>query len=341
MTVKTIFKVLLASIVIPVVGSLLIEFYNISSVSADIGRMTHAAASQAANLFTQETYKVAGSGSNTNGLGNQKNVIGANGEIFVSGKFYSGRTADEIYRQLYTGSSFKNWIKSDLIKNKAKWNSLKIIDSKLNNRNSGLNEDEKALATVYVNTLMTPSNLGVPYLDKDIVESMFKWNMAEMFSSGKAANIKKDSSGRMYASFNGYKVYADQARITSLEYRIYDLGVSADRIAFEGITNVNPRRLGGSGTFGSADERRRVAIVGINYTVPTGYEGVTPLKRIFEFVWSTEVNGLDGKSQRQTEGTRWNEATAEYKSGGFRGNTDPAVQGILPVPGKLVFYIIR
>lgn len=338
MTVKTIFKVLLASIVIPIVGFLLIEFYNVSTVSVEIGALANAAANQSAILFSKETYKVTEGSSGYNGLGNQRNVVSETGELFVSGKFYEGSSKEEVYNKLYTNSNFRNWVTSDVIRNKGNWNNVRYIDSKLNRGNAGLTEEEIKKATMYVNTLMTPNNMGVPYLDRDVVTRMFRWNLAELFSSGKPQNVKKDSQGRLYSSFNGYRIYANLATINSLEYRVYDLSKSADRAEFERVTSMNPTKFGGNAQM-SGDDRSRVGVVGISYSVPTGYEGITPIKRAFEFMWDTEVNGIDGKSQRSQVRQEWNDALASYDSGGFDGNT--ALSGILPVPGRLVYYIVR
>ena len=91
---------------------------------------------------------------------------------------------------------------------------------------------------------------------------------------------------------------------------------------------------------GADDERRYVAVVGIEYSVPMSYEGITPIKRAFEFVWNTEVEGLNGKSQRDVNTTQvWSEAVADFESGGFSGNT--ALEGVLPLPGKLIYFILR
>jgi len=333
MTVKTIFKILLASMVLPVLSFLVIEFYNVSSVSGEIGRLTNTAAYQAAVLFNQESYKVGAGAGSYNGLGNQKSVVDEFGEVYISGKFYSGETPYDVYKNIYRSRDFREWISHEVHQ---VWRNIYLVDLYLNW--TWYDDEDGREGRFLAESLMTPSNMGVPYLNKDIVSKMFRWNLAELFSGGKPQNIKKDRQGRMYSSYNGYRVYAQDASITNLEYRVYDLLTTSGRSGFMAATNVDPSdRIVG---MGADDERRYVAVVGIEYSVPMSYEGITPIKRAFEFVWNTEVEGLNGKSQRDVNTTQvWSEAVADFESGGFSGNT--ALEGVLPLPGKLIYFILR
>ena len=60
MSVKTIFKVLIGTIVIIVLSSLTIEMFNISTTGLQVNQISRLSAKQAATLFSQETYKQIG-----------------------------------------------------------------------------------------------------------------------------------------------------------------------------------------------------------------------------------------------------------------------------------------
>ena len=57
MTVKSVFKVLFAVPVIITLGTLVIEMYNVNIVGMQVKQNATMAAKQAAELYTQETYK--------------------------------------------------------------------------------------------------------------------------------------------------------------------------------------------------------------------------------------------------------------------------------------------
>ena len=197
------------------------------------------------------------------------------------------------------------------------------------------------LAKVYKEVMMTPLNMGVPYLDKEVLTKMFKWNVGELMSNCNSEAIKEDDNGRKYVAYNGFRVYADRAEITNLEYKTFDLTHAIDREQFRQITNIDPDNLKfdfNPEYLGTADdERQRVALVGINYSIPIAYEGITPIRKLFDYVWRTEVNGINSTH----DGTKqsWVDTTADLESGGFSGKA--GLGGVLPVPGKLIYYIIR
>ena len=60
MSVKSIFKILLGTIVIMISTSLFMELFNVSISGMQVKQMTRMAAKQACVLFTQETYKTDG-----------------------------------------------------------------------------------------------------------------------------------------------------------------------------------------------------------------------------------------------------------------------------------------
>lgn len=358
MGVKNIFKVLIGTIVIIVVSFFVIELMNISTSSMQLNHLTKMSAKQASVLFSQETYKTGADGS---GASNIRDVVDANGSEYVSGKFYSSTDPRQIYNDIYNSDEFREWLRNEEAVQKGNWKSLSLIDRAINKPDTlnvrypqyhpsmstdyydKLIEDygDAMLARLYRDVMMTPLNMGVPYLDQEILTKMFRWNLAELASNCNPNAIKIDDYGNRYVVFNGFRVYADRASIIDLEYKTFDLTQYLDRIQFRNITNIDPDNLYfefDRDKLGNADdERQRVALVGIKYSVPVAYEGITPIRRAFDYVWSTEVDGLNGS--KRTQNQSWSDVTADLTSGGFDG-TD-GLSGVLPVPGKLIYYVIR
>ena len=331
-----------------VIASLVVEIFNVSTTGLQINQISKMAGKQACTLFSQESYKTYGtSGGGTIGM---NNVVDSTGALYVEGNFYEGDTAQEIYTNLYTSDNFKNWLQGEAAQ-KGNWYNIKLIDRALN-RPDSLNikfgeygYDEAMVAKLYKEVMMTPSNLGVPYLDIDTVNKMFKWNLAQLFSNCNSESILVDDDGNSYISFRGFRIYANLASITNLESKTFDLTDSADRMEFNNLTNINPDNLGFmydsnlATTINSReDERKRVCVVGINYDIPIAYEGITPIKNIFNYIWNTEVDGINGDSGR-TSYEQWLDRAETLSSGGLHGNT--VASDVLPIPGKLIYYIIR
>lgn len=351
LSVKNIFKCLIGTMVVIVVASFTVEIINISTTGLQINRISRLAGKQSCVLFSQETYKQYGSGDSIGGSVNQSDVINTNGNIYVEGKFYQSDNPAEIYNSLYTSQNFKDWVQNSEAVKKGNWYNLKLIDKALNHKDT-LNVkygeagyDEAMTAKLYSSVMMTPSNLGIPYLDNDVVNRMFRWNLAQLFSNCNSKSILVDESGDSYISFSGFRIYADRANISNIEYKTFDLTDGADRIEFNNITNINPDNLGFvydsnlKNTINSGeDERRRVCLVGINYELPITYSGITPIQNIFNYIWNNEVEGLDNSSGRTTN-QQYTTNVETLQSGGLYGNKQEA--GVMPIPGKLIYYIIR
>lgn len=362
MSVKGIFKVLLGTIVGMVVISLVIEMINISTVSLQLNQMAKISCKQSAVLFSQETYKKRDDGAVAGGTVNLNDVKAFDGSTYVEGNFYGvGLTAEEIYRKIYTSNDFKDWVESPAA-TKGHWKSIDLINQALNRPDSltdSLPTDINApnydlevekytdsmLAKSYKNVMMTPLNMGVPYMDHDVLNKIFRWNLAQIASDCKSDVIRQDESGNYCVFYKGFRVYADQARITNMTYRVYDIEDTKDLQDFKALTHIDPDKLGYDdslieylGGYENDDERKRICVVGLEFSVPIGYEGITPIKSIFNYVWNNEVEGLDG-NQGQDNHYTWNDATADLNSGGFGEKKTP--DGVLPVPGKLIYYVVR
>lgn len=341
MGVKTIFKVLIGTIVVIVLSSIIIEMYNLSIVAFQIHQITRIAGRQSCELFAQETYKqYSGNG----GAVNVRDVTDENGNVYIEGRFYDGVDPVDIYNNLYRNNAdFKKWIEKNEAVKKGNWYNLKLLALGLGLNKSGTSI-ERQLGTDYVNAMMTPLNLGIPYLDINTVNRMFRWHLAEMFSSSNSSLIRQDDRGRTYVAFKGFRIYADMAAITNIEYRTFDLTNMRDRRDFESITNIDPDNIKFEiDSHFDIDEasfetdKQRVCVAGVYYAVPVSYEGVTPLKEIFNFVWNYEVSGYNNGKGRTTY-QQWQDSIADLTGGGF-GNE--LYRDTLPVPVKLIYYIIK
>jgi hypothetical protein len=99
MSVKTIFKVLIGTIFVIIVGSLCMELFNINVASYELRSLCNISASQAAELFTQETYKQETSGSTSTKM---NSVKASDGTVFATGDFYNSKTsASTIWTEIY------------------------------------------------------------------------------------------------------------------------------------------------------------------------------------------------------------------------------------------------
>ena len=142
---------------------------------------------------------------------------------------------------------------------------------------------------------------------------------------------------------NGFRIYADEAEIKDISYRVYDLGTPDGAEEFESLTSIKADKLGfqeGINYMGTDnDERKRVLVLGVSYSVPIAYEGITPIAKIFKSAWEREVEGWNnGQDRNVTVETEWNDSRSELSGGGFENSSGV---GILSTSNTLIFYIVR
>ncbi len=90
------------------------------------------------------------------------------------------------------------------------------------------------------------------------------------------------------------------------------------------------------------DERTNICIVGVDYEIPTAYEGITPLKNLASFIANNDVEGMDGSLQgRDTTGEEFNNNQKDDLSGGGFSEYESGNANGKPVPGKLIYYVVR
>lgn len=346
MSVKSIFSTILGTIATIIISCLIIELLNVELQSIQINRLINLSGSQSAALFAQETYKTD---SGKAGSASMEDIRNADGGSYVSGKFYGGNTTESaVYNHIYgsSASEFRSWATSPNIA--GKWLSVDCI--------SGVKSDGMygKSGEMYRANYVTPLNMGVPYMDKEVLTKMFQWNLASLLSNCNYKAIDTDVNGQYCVHFNGYRVYASMAQITNLEYKVFDLTNTADAQEFYSLTSINPSGLNGSisttvGTYtpntanmdtasGYGDERQYACVIGIEYSVPISYEGVTPMRAIVEYLWhndASRVEGLNGNIPDRGN-AEWNNNIHVYKGGGF-----PSSDNTGAVPNSLIYYIIR
>ena len=82
------------------------------------------------------------------------------------------------------------------------------------------------------------------------------------------------------------------------------------------------------------DERKKVCLATITYTMPVSYEGISPIKEIFEFAFKQEVTGLEAAAPNVPDQT-WNYNKQNLAGGGV--NTAVTT----PTSGNIYYYVVR
>lgn len=329
MTVKMIFRTIIGTIAIIVIGSLTMELFNMNTTSLQLSSMTKMATRQACVFFGQETYKREDAETV-----NMSPIYASNGGVAHTGRFYTGSTAKDIYHNLYETGEFLSTSGPVMQQFKGNWESLDLLIEA---------SDTWGIGEFYRESMMTPLNLGIPYLDREVVEKIMRWNLTSILNNGQTEdgrflNLHQDNEG-YYVLYKGFRVYAPTAEVTDIEYEILDLRNASDADKFKTYTNMDASVITDK-TDGSSDERNKVCLAGISYRVKMKYEGITPIKRAAEFGWNKRVEGANGGVSGDNVGTQvWDDTgIGIMEQGGFTGSNE---RGVLPVPGKLIYYIIR
>ena len=368
MTVKSIFKTLIGTVVIIVFSSFLIELFNISITGMQIRQMTKMAAKQACVLFTQETYKTGGG----KGAVNLPDVVAADGTVYTTGNFYGSDTrAEKIWSNIFNTSDFIEFCRMDgrysdtkppagysgedamykafpdleiLALSSGAKTDLNVENATVPSWNDSadspnvINYNKKIKAQGYRESMFTTVNLGIPYMDDTIVSKMFKWNAAQILSNTLSSSIQQhEITGQYFVNYKGFECYANQARIEDYTYRCYNLNDPSDRLLFSQVSNM----LVGGGNLGTGYDRADnniVTVVGIKYSIPISYRGITPIRNIFNYVWDNEVQGMEEDEYTRPEHYDWNYNTEKLEAGGTFGESS---EGTLSTLGELTYILVR
>lgn len=327
--IKSIFKILIGVILFMTIGMFIVELYNITIASELLKSTAHTTLSKSCDYFAQESYK--------NGSGNAYQLVGYDNSVDTSlnGQFYFGST-EQVYDRLYANSgSFANYVNSF----KDKFRKLKVLGKGLGVTGDALLDGEDTIASDYRQGLVTPLNIGIAYLDRDTVNKIFKWELVAVLSAGNPDMVITNPAdgSNPYVVYKGFRIYYNSIYVDNPSYRAYDLFNATDKKDFEKLTNIDTDRYILSARINENDERRYVVVASMKYKVRVGYEGITPIKRLFQWVVNTgdderfDTNRWQGETTLSRAGAR----NEDFFGSGL--NYDSSVG----VGNKIIYYIIR
>lgn len=327
--IKSIFKILIGVILFMTIGMFIVELYNITIASELLKSTAHTTLSKSCDYFAQESYK--------NGSGNAYHLVGYDNSVDTSlnGQFYFGST-EQVYDRLYTNSgSFANYVNSF----KDKFRKLKVLGKGLGITGDALLDGEDTIASDYRQGLVTPLNIGIAYLDRDTVNKIFKWELVAVLSAGNPDMVITNPAdgSNPYVVYKGFRIYYNSIYVDNPSYRAYDLFNATDKKDFEKLTNIDTDRYILNARINENDERRYVVVASMKYKVRVGYEGITPIKRLFQWVVNTgdderfDTNRWQGETTLSRAGAR----NEDFFGSGL--NYDSSVG----VGNKIIYYIIR
>ena len=327
--IKSIFKILIGVILFMTIGMFIVELYNITIASELLKSTAHTTLSRSCDYFAQESYK--------NGSGNAYQLVGYDNSVDASlnGQFYFGST-EQVYDRLYANSgSFANYVNSF----KDKFRKLKVLGKGLGITGDALLDGEDTIASDYRQGLVTPLNIGIAYLDRDTVNKIFKWELVAVLSAGNLDMIITNPAdgSNPYVVYKGFRIYYNSIYVDNPSYRAYDLFNATDKKDFEKLTNIDTDRYILNARINENDERRYVVVASMKYKVRVGYEGITPIKRLFQWVVNTgdderfDTNRWQGETTLSRAGAR----NEDFFGSGL--NYDSSVG----VGNKIIYYIIR
>ena len=420
--VKTIFKVLIGTAVILVVGALALEWYNISVSGMQLKQCCTMAANQSCELYTQETYKVKGGAYSTQ----LPAIVAPDGTVYISGNIYVGSNTASIWTGIHTSSNFYNFAKmapggsftynhvtyyfehtncadnaSNYYNEFAGYGGFPAATQQLRYMFPYLNRlvtatDPANYATLSTHThftksityseynsgssrivaynaaksalrmrneMYTPVNLGVPYFDANTLTRTFRWNVTQLLTNSDSDNIHVDEAGQYYVAYKGFRCYTSRAIINELHYYVLDTANSSDAAllqqmtgiksgalvtASEGLTTVNSTSNMYTGAAKAAYDRsnRIVTVVGISYSIPITYEGITPLRQIFAYGWRSEAqsNMVDGYSGGQfdyDDFTATEDLQYQYDIDNLSNRSAGGAGGLISTTGDLYYVLVK
>lgn len=247
----------------------------------------------------------------------------------------------ESLKSLYTAASANNisTLRDD-VKDKSsdiEWNT---------NKNSTTYKEYKKAseALAYREQLFTANNLGIPYMDPQITNNIFQWNLAKLLGSGTDNTVQTDPvADDQYVNYKGFKIHADKAWISSYEYRTFDLNNQLDKNEFKTLTGMDVAANASSteGIYiGSVDgENKYVTVVLMEYNVPISYKGITPIREVFNYGMNrTRVVGM-GNTAPNTQAT-WGGDTATNMYVDANGSNGTGSADIIS-SGRLMYTLVR
>lgn len=360
MSVKSIFKVLAGTIVVISLVCLITEYYNISMSSAYMKTMFTRSISRSCDYFSQETYKQnsSGNGGALLNTGNAEPIVDVTGTEAVSGRFFEGGTPEDIYNNIYKTESFKAFLKSTVdyyngtsasnisqTRILGLWQNLDDLAYGLFGgaggiSPSGMTDRDREMGKYYAANQISALNSGIVYLDKDIIAKIARWNLTNTLSEGKPSNIVMESGADRsadYVKHKGYRIYFNTFQITDIDYKVYNISTNGGKRALELVTNLNADNL-----YNDGDERENICVAQIKYDVNIAYFGVTPLRRVMEYIFQNQVRGMDMKDKSPITGYDGDPSKSSLNNKTNKvTDSAGATTWTSPVSGYIYYYIVR
>lgn len=363
MSVKGIFKTLALALILPAVLIMFIELYNVMLTSASLNKIIRLSVNKSCEFFTQETYKIASDGTTSSGktmATKASNIKAADGSKYIDGDFYGSTDPYDIWESIYCSDRFRSTLSDIISQVGTPWQALESLEIIVNDpdyypsetpdwdwsEEQMLDYSIKSQAVTFKENLYTPINMGIPYIDEEVTNKIFKWQLTQMLSNCDSDLIQKDEYGKNFVNYKGFACYCDSAKITNLEYTVYDIGTSSGRDGLRKAIGYVPlvNNAGGQGIALSGDERDMICVVSMEYSMPVRYIGATKtMGKVFNYVWDKEVNGYDwgtglGSTYRSTDQSY--DTTGIIAKGGGDYDEDNIANSI-PLTGKLYYMIVR
>lgn len=419
MSVKTIFKTLIGTIVVIILLSLCTELFNVNVSGTEIKTACTIATKQSAELFTQETYKAVGNiyADTEARTSNMKDIVAPDGTTYISGNFYgNGKTVSAIWSKLYnsSNSSFKAvctlgqhesvqvyanlggkirpiTYKCSYITDKNGSSSEKTpypwapytnkncaisIFKELGQLYAGIYDTANvnsasstsvsfheftSTSSAVINKVnrksystnakrmkssyYTPVNVGFPYFDAEVTNKIFQWELAMILTNNNPESIQVDENGKYYVNYKGFRCYVQDAYINEFDYYLVDTKREPSKLY--SLVNISGSQLK---HLSKQIGNNYVTVVGIKYTIPMSYQGITPLKRIVEYEWNTEVDGAKGglygdkmatDTSGQTGSGTISDTTTQSMTNKYNGTTGTGYNGALSSTGQVNYILIR
>lgn len=361
--IRGIFITIIGTIVVMIVTTLIVELQNAQLSSGELTMLMRKGMLSACSHYAEETYKtdnglhgsvgnaknIVGTGMDTTigGLNEGSNVANYNGGM-VSGAFYDGNTAEEIYDKLYdrTSGNFKKWYEDNNVA--GKWKSL---DAYMEGKSLDGTSDD-----YYHDYQITPLNMGITYLDKEVLEKIAKWHIASLLSNTMTDNIGEDSAGNTFVNFKGFRVNINSLKIKEIRYEIINIDNPAGAERFKSISNMEPAKLS-TNVLAEADETRNVSIAYITYTVGIEYIGLTPMREVIKIAMDpnpdnskNKVGGMNDMAPFWEYGATTTEYDADKAAYNYTTQESEMTVGqegdnssleYVPAVGYINYYVIR
>lgn len=214
MSVKTIFKCLILTVLISVVGLMLVEIYNIAMISPMVRVLMNRNLSQACQLFAQETYKQSSDDGKLRGVADR--LVSAEGgdfsknDMLMSGNLYMRKTndvasnsdvmhtKDEVYNFIYNSDEFRGWY-ANTPSLAGKFKELDKLAYALkadvpDNVKNSLTKEDIADGKRDLDSQMTALNIGATYLDKTTITNIARYQLVATLMNNIPSNLVLNSN---------------------------------------------------------------------------------------------------------------------------------------------------